>query len=267
MRSRPRPRNSLLSREPVSTDPARPAGIRVSVIIPAFREETLIRNILRQFTAQLRKTHALEIIVSDGGSTDRTLEFARKAADIVVENADGHRQTIGEGRNRGADAAGGTVLVFLNADVTLQDPGALFDGISAAFADPRVTAATCPVRVDPAQERLSDRIFHPLFNRYCMLLNYLGVGMGRGELQAVRADEFRAVGGYDESLPAAEDFDLFRRLRKRGTIRFLPGVLVFESPRRYRAQGYPRVLAAWFLNAVSVMATGRSKSGEWTPVR
>jgi hypothetical protein len=83
----------------------------------------------------------------------------------------------------------------------------------------------------------------------------------------VSAELFRRTGGYNEDLAAAEDYDLFRRLSLKGRIRFLPGVTVYESPRRYRSQGYPRVLWLWFMNAVSVTFTRRSRSREWTPIR
>ncbi|HLF15739.1 MAG TPA: glycosyltransferase [Bacteroidota bacterium] len=241
--------------------------IAISVIIPAYQEGTRLTRILGQIPPSLRRSHGIEVIVSDGGSTDETVACARAGADTVVENPDGHRQTIGEGRNRGADLARGMILVFLNADVTLESPGDFFKGVAAAFAGKHVAAATCRVMVEPAEETPFDRRFHTLFNAWCRLLTALGFGMARGECQAVSAELFRKVGGYNEALAAAEDYDLFRRIIRKGRIRFMAGVTVFESPRRYRTLGYPRVLSLWFMNALSVTFRGRSKSREWTAVR
>jgi glycosyltransferase involved in cell wall biosynthesis len=238
-----------------------------SVIIPAYQEEALIGRLLSQFPPEFRKDQRLEIIVSDGGSTDRTREIAFRAADTVVEHTSANRQTISGGRNCGADTARGALLVFLNADVTVDDPGQLISAARAAFSDPAVAAATCAVLIDPREATRFDRVFHTLFNAWIRGLLFLRVGMGRGECQIVRAELFRRTGGYNEALAAGEDFDLFRRLGRRGRIRFLPGVRVYESPRRYRALGYPRVLATWFANAVSVVFRGSSRSKEWDPVR
>ncbi len=243
------------------------AGATFSVIIPAYQEEARIGDLLSQFPAEFRTEHRIEVIVSDGGSSDRTREIAAGLADLVVEHRGSSRQTIAGGRNRGAEAARGGLLVFLNADVTIETAGGLFAAAAAAFTDPGVAAATCAVLVDRREETLFDRIFHTSFNAWCRLLLSLGIGMGRGECQVVRAELFRRAGGYNEALAAAEDYDLFRRLARLGRIAYLRGVTVRESPRRYRALGYPRVLAAWFMNALGVTLRGSPRSKEWDPVR
>jgi glycosyltransferase involved in cell wall biosynthesis len=240
----------------------------ISVVIPSFQEEGRLPNLLAQLTPAIRERFGVEVIVSDGGSTDRTVDLARAGgADVVVEHTEARRQTIAEGRNRGADVARGAVLLFLNADVTIADPAALFGALGDTFRDGRVAAAGCRVMVDPAEETSFDRRFHTAFNAWCRLVSAAGIGMARGECQAVSAELFRRSGGYNEGLAAAEDYDLFRRLARKGRIRFLRGVTVYESPRRYRAQGYPRVLGLWFLNAVSVTFSRRARSREWTPIR
>ncbi len=241
--------------------------LAISVIIPAYQEGTRLTTLLGQISRPLRALHGVEVIVSDGGSTDETLGTARAGADVVVGHTGVRRQTIGEGRNRGADAARGRVLIFLNADVTLADPELFFSRMAEAFRDEPIAAASCRVMVEPSEERPVDRVVHIPFNAWCRLLSWLGAGMARGECQAVSSELFRTIGGYNEALAAAEDYDLFRRIGRKGRVRFLADVTVFESPRRYRALGYPRVLTLWFLNALSVALRGRSLSREWRPVR
>ena len=75
----------------------------ISVIIPTLNEEKLIERMLQQFTPGLIEKHDLEIVVSDGGSTDATLSIAKQYAHTVVENAAGIKQTISLGRNLGAE--------------------------------------------------------------------------------------------------------------------------------------------------------------------
>ena len=58
----------------------------ISIIIPALNEEKLLKDTLTQFSPELKSKFKIEIIISDGGSTDATLTIARDYADIIVEN-------------------------------------------------------------------------------------------------------------------------------------------------------------------------------------
>jgi len=83
----------------------------------------------------------------------------------------------------------------------------------------------------------------------------------------VRANAFRRVGGYNERLAAAEDHDLFRRLRKIGRTRFEKTLTVFHTGRRAHAVGWPKLLLTWAINGLSVLIFKRSASKEWEEVR
>ena len=119
----------------------------------------------------------------------------------------------------------------------------------------------------PKKKKLSDTIFHTIYNNYFWLLNYVGVGMGRGECQVIRKEVFEEVGGYNEQCAAGEDFELFKRIRKMGKILFSKKVFVFESPRRFRRYGYFRVTFSWIINSFSVIFKNRSMHTEWEQVR
>jgi glycosyltransferase involved in cell wall biosynthesis len=254
-----------------------PAGRTVrkplaSVIIPTLDEERCLGSLLAALSADLRERHSLEVVVSDGGSTDRTVEVARSGADRIIVHSGPERQTIAAGRNAGARAAGGGVLLFINADVRLPDD---LDGFLAAvlLAAAEAGAATCRVAVHPDEATLIDRVVLGACDRLFLAMNKLGIGMGRGECHAVRKTVFLAVGGYDESLVAGEDFDLFKRIASWGRknraahVRFLWHWTVWEDPRRYRQRGYARTMLDWFRNTVSVTLLGRSYSRVWEPVR
>src|SRR5205085_1564372 len=91
----------------------RPPGSMISIIIPTLNEAKIIGSTLRTLAATLTLPH--EVIVSDGGSSDRTAELAAPYATTVVVYSGTGRQTIGEGRNEGAKLAAGDFLVFLDA--------------------------------------------------------------------------------------------------------------------------------------------------------
>lgn len=244
---------------------------RASVVIPTLDEEKRLGDLLAVFTPARRTRFGLEVVVSDGGSTDRTVEIAERLADRVVVHTGLERQTIAAGRNAGAVAATGDVLLFFNADVQFPDDidAFLADLLAAAQAG----AATCRVAVHPSEATWVDRLVLGTCNVLFCGLNLVGGGMGRGECHAVRRDVFEAVGGYNEAYAAGEDFDLYHRIaqqRRRGgagRIRFLWRWTLWEDPRRYRQTGYARTMWTWFRNSLSVALLKRSYSDEWTPIR
>lgn len=241
----------------------------ISIIVPALNEEKLIGDMLRSFPRQELEKLNIELILSDGGSTDRTVEIARDYADIIVRHTQKRRQTIAEGRNLGAWHARGDLLVFINADTMPQNPVEFLRALGelADRGRSNVVAFACPVSIAPGERKWSDAIFHTFFNNYVRFLNAVGLGMGRGECQVVWRDDFLAVKGYQEHMAAGEDFDLYRRLAARGRIGERKGLRVYESPRRFRRFGYLRILFEWTLNAVAVMVLGRSISKEWEEIR
>lgn len=242
---------------------------KISVIIPTLNEEKLIVKTLEQFTHHLKNKFNLEIIISDGGSTDKTLSLLTDNVDKVVNAVPGVKQNIPQGRNAGAKAAEGKYLYFINADTILENADKFFERTSKEFSDISNLAITCRFHVFPEDVRLSDKLFHGFYNNYVRLLNKLGMGMGRGECQMIRSDVFMKVNGYNELLAAGEDYDLYRRIKKLGSgrIKFLNDVLVYESPRRYRKFGYLKVLGDWTKNSFSVFFKNKSISEVWEQVR
>jgi glycosyltransferase involved in cell wall biosynthesis len=243
----------------------------ISFIIPSYMEEKIIIKCLSVFNNELRQKYDFEVILSDGGSSDRTISLAEGLADKIVVHRDEVRQTISGGRNRGADRAEGEVLVFINADSTPQDFEFFLDFIHKWSRGEgeygHCIALATYVTSFPEETVMKDRIFYTIHNMYVGFLNKLGLGMGRGECQIVRKDFFRMVGGYNESIVAGEDFDLYMRLSKVGKIGFASKIKILESPRRFRKYGYFRVVMSWLANSVAVMVFGRSIAKEWEAVR
>ena len=85
----------------------------LSIIIPTKNEEKLLPLLLQSIKNQDIKYH--EIIVADGGSTDRTCDIASNCGCEVVLG-----ESPAKARNNGAKAASGDLLLFLDADVVLD---------------------------------------------------------------------------------------------------------------------------------------------------
>lgn len=241
----------------------------ISIIIPTLNEEKLINRTLEQFTPQLKEQNSLEIIISDGGSTDKTLENLPNTVDIIVRENPDKKQNIPIGRNAGAKSAKGSLLYFINADTRIEDTEKFFSISTDAFRNKNIAALTCCFKVFPEEVKLSDKMFHGFYNNYVRLLNSTGMGMGRGECQMIRTEIFKKVNGYNELLAAGEDYDIYRRIKKTGLgkIKFLNELTVYESPRRYRKYGYLKVFSSWTRNSLSVFFKNKSVSDEWEEVR
>ncbi len=240
--------------------------MKYSIIIPTLNEEKLLPNLLDQLHQVKSKLEDdLEIIISDGGSTDNTLNIAKKYTDKIVykKSAD---ENIAIGRNKGAELATGDILIFFDADVQIGNPEKFFETIESTFKK-NYLAMTCSVDILPGQKSFSDKLFMCFYNSYFHFLNLIGIGMGRGECQIIRKEVFDKLNGYNPNLAAGEDLELFSRIRKMGKIHFSRKTKVYESPRRYRKYGHFYIFLMWTLNGISVLLTKRSLSKEWKQIR
>ncbi len=88
--------------------------MKSSIIIPTLNEENKISACLLALQPLKQQS---EVIVVDGGSTDKTRELAAPLADLVLVSAPGRAKQM----NAGADKANGNTLIFLHADTFLPD--------------------------------------------------------------------------------------------------------------------------------------------------
>lgn len=227
----------------------------ISVVIPSYNEEAVLGETLEHLNRTrtgLAPGRTMEIIVSDDGSSDRTVEIARDGADRVVMPRPGDRVGPGAARNRGAAIATGDLLIFIDADCLPQDPERFMARACEAFGNPRLVAATCRLAVQPDVARLSERMLHRIQDRVIWLENLVGIHTAGGWCQMAPRVHFEKVGGYSEDLMVSQDVDLFMRLGKLGTTRLLLDLTVHESPWRYREQGLLRTYLARLANSVAL---------------
>lgn len=179
---------------------------RISVIVPVLNEERRIEATLAALCA-VADLH--EVIVVDGGSTDRTAALVAAASPARLVRAPRGR---GPQMNAGAAAAHGDVLLFLHADVLLPVAAAAL--IEQALRDPKVIAGafrTCTVADSERPPRWA-----PLIRIADLRSRYTRLPYGDQAL-FVRASTFRALGGFAD-IPLMEDLELSRRLRRRGRL-------------------------------------------------
>ncbi|MCI5122138.1 MAG: glycosyltransferase, partial [Candidatus Electrothrix sp. AUS4] len=90
----------------------------ISIIIPTLNEEQRIGLCLDRLLQQVKKQDSrIEIIVVDGGSTDRTAQEVLVRGICLLHSKPGR----GQQQHRGAEAARGKTLLFLHSDTNLPD--------------------------------------------------------------------------------------------------------------------------------------------------
>lgn len=180
--------------------------LKVSVIIPAFNEERLIGETLRQVNAATaafaRREWPTEIIVCDNNSTDRTAELSRaEGATVVFEPVN----QIARARNSGAAAAAGDWLVFVDAD---SHPSVeLFDDVAEQMAAGRCLAGGSTMKLEG--DHLVANLIAGLWNGISRAGRLLAGSFIFCEVRA-----FREVGGFSNELFAGEEIDLSQRLKR-----------------------------------------------------
>ncbi len=208
-------------------------GPKISVIIPALNEAATIDRTL----CRLEGVDHLEVIVVDGGSTDKTADLAGSRGAKVVPSNPGKSVQM----NTGASAATGDVLVFLHADTIL--PQQFNKLIGSALNQKGVAAGAFRLTIDSAAagirfiERMAD-----------LRSRYLQLPYGDQAL-FMRKTIFEEIGGFPE-MPIMEDFILVRRLRRKGKIVIMPEAVI-TSPRRWLHFG---ILRTWLVNQMIIIA-------------
>jgi len=238
----------------------------ISIIIPTLREEQFLERTLENLKG-LQLPH--EIIITDGGSIDRTLDIARRYTDKIMVWNQPRRQTFGEAKNAGAALAIGNFFVFIDADVIVPSPETFFKEMLAAFEkNKKLVGMTVPLK--PWAENLSwvDAFFcAPLNWFYVVSNNVFHSAISSGEFQMVRAETFKKIGGFSEHLAAGEDNELFRKLAAHGRTLSYRKLYVRHSLRRAHKLGWLRTYGIWIKNGLSVSLRGKAAYKEWTVVR
>lgn len=180
---------------------------RFSLIIPAYNEQGYLPALLdtvQTACANYRGgSNAIEVIVADNGSTDRTAEIARTHGCRVVHE---EKRIIAAVRNAGAAVAQGEILAFVDADSRIHPN--TFNVIDHAISTDKVIAGATGV----SPERMSLGIAMT----YVVVMPMIwATGMDTGVVFCRRSD-FMVMGGYDEQKLFAEDVDFLWRLRRLG---------------------------------------------------
>lgn len=203
----------------------------VTVVLPVLDDPDRLARCLAALSASKFENFDV-VVVDDGSPTDASADAARDAGARVIRL----EQTSGPAvaRNRGADAAAGEIVYFVDADC-LVHPDAM-GRVAAALAEgsphDAVFVSYGPDPEHPAfisrGKNLAHRHTHQVAKREAGTF-WSGCG-------AVRRDVFLKFGGFDETYarPCIEDIELGMRMRAAGRRILLDRELQVEHLKRWR---------------------------------
>jgi glycosyltransferase involved in cell wall biosynthesis len=178
----------------------------VSIVIPARNEPDYSAHALRSVAEQRASGVDLECVVVDNGSTDATVSVVRAfqtaTPGLPITLISEPEPGIARAKNRGAAAARGDVLLFLDADSWMEQ-GLVCEVVGQyQMGKPAGSIRVAADSIDPLEQ---------LF----FWLTEVGKVLFGIRAQMLYCDRqlFQAVGGFREELLHAEDLDLLHRVR------------------------------------------------------
>lgn len=210
---------------------------RVSVVIPTFNRDWCIARAVDSVLAQTYRD--LDLWVVDDGGSDTTGEIVRRrvecSADIVVHYVRTAHRGVAAARNTGVSMSSGEFTAFLDSDDEWL-PEKLEKQIACLDNEPRAALVHCgeawirndrSTVVPPAYRKYGGEVF-----KRCLPVCMIGPSTA-----VIRRSVFREVGGFDESFPVCEDYDLWLRVTVRRP------VALVEEPLVVKYGGHPDQLS------------------------
>jgi GT2 family glycosyltransferase len=212
--------------------------MKLSIIILCWNDRRVIADCLRSIFINTHSTE-FEVIVSDNGSTDGSIEFIRSSYPMVRVIENGRNLRFAKANNVGIRASLGEYVLILNPDTIIHD-GTLDGMVSFADQHPEAGAFGCRVLNSDGSYQRSARPFASFRNEWIVAFYLRSLGRlhksftsdsypgwkGTTERQVdwvsgcfilARGSLLKSVGGFDEQFfYYYEDMDLCRRFWQAG---------------------------------------------------
>ncbi len=222
---------------------------QLSVIVPVLNEAKYLEETLKTISDQNTNV-PFELLVSDNGSTDDSIEIAKRYADRVLFCEE---RGIGAARHYGAVHANEESKYFIFIDADTHIPGYYLSYVYETFkAEPELVGFSTVFKFSELSDQI--KLAESVSNKYFIMRGKLRSATLPGFNTCVRREAYFKCGGYQNVL--LEDVDFSRRLNKTGTVKFFSNVKVVNSSRRLEVMGllgtlyyYAQLDLGWELNS------------------
>lgn len=195
----------------------------ISVVIPVYNGERNIRETIQSILEQ--SLSSLEIIVINDGSKDSTIEIVSSLKDPRIKVFSYSNAGVAASRNRGIAQTSGEYISFIDAD-DLWTPDKLESQLQALKANPQAAVAYSWNDCIDEFSNFSRKGCHISANGNIYANLLLGNILENGSNPLIRRQALIEVGGFDESLSTAADWDMWLRLAKRYPFVVIPSAQV-----------------------------------------
>jgi len=206
----------------------------LSIIIPTLNEEKYLPLLLESIKKQDFKNY--EVIIADAGSTDKTVEIAKKYRARIAKGG-----LPAKGRNEGAKIAKGNVFLFLDAEAVL--PEHFLKKVLLEFKERKLGIASCglePITKNKAYRILNDILYNwpvrLLENVFVYTYNFI----------LVKKEVHKKIQGFDEGITLGEDHAYSREAAKIAKFGFLKLSKLTLLPRRFEHEGWLTISAKYY---------------------
>ena len=200
----------------------------ISIIIPTYNEAAII-GILIKYLQQNIAGQPVEIIISDGGSTDETFAIAAAEGTVAVICPQKGRAVQ---MNYGASLASGNVLYFVHADSF--PPSSFVKDILTALQE-GFDCGRYQTKFNTTRWVFK---FNAFFTRFDWFICY-----GGDQTFFITQKLFVALQGFDAGMKIMEEYDLTARAKQKATYKILKGKTLV-SVRKYEGRGWWQVQMA-----------------------
>ena len=180
--------------------------VRASVVLPVFNGAETIQETVASVLSQTCED--LELIIINDGSTDNTLTILAKIRDARLKIFSFPNAGLSASRNRGLKLAQGDYISFIDADDLWAPPKLQSQLEAIAASEGAAVAYSWTDFIDESGQFLHagihSKVSGDLYERL-FLSNFLESGSN----VLIRRDALIEIGGFDETLKAAEDWDCF----------------------------------------------------------
>lgn len=195
----------------------------VSVIIPTYNRADLLREALASVLAQ-QYPHQ-EVIVVDDGSDDHTPATVQSFGTAVTYMRQEHAG-VSTARNRGVAASRGDLIAFLDSD-DLWRPTKVGAQVMRLQQQPQMQACYTDEIWIRHGVRVNPRRIHRKHDGWLFFQSLPRCIISPSSIM-LRRGLWERLGGFDERLPACEDYDLWLRLTIREPVAFIPKALIIK---------------------------------------
>ena len=172
----------------------------VSVIIPTFNSERFLEECLLSLKNQTYRR--IEVILVDDGSTDRTVEVAKRSGCRIVNNP---KRGRAEAKNEGVKVSGGEYVFFVDSDMELTT-NVIAECVKLAKSDLGIGGIVVPERSIGDSFWVRVRDFERTF--------YAGSNVESARF--FRSEIVERVGGFEEGLTFFEESTLPYKIEQNG---------------------------------------------------